>query len=402
MAAKEYYEDAFVRLGKLYLEGIFVKKDYAKAKKYFENNIVNNNPDALYYLGKIYYEGLGVTPDFQKALKCFELSTQNDGIKALFYMGLIYENGQGVDVDKQKAIECYKKCVENNDEIIITFNRNYWNEKIQKNENYYLSNNNISLMFILENNNLQLAEKYLKIAVFSELSHAQNNYGLVGQFIHKNIMNSDYWYDRASKQKFAISEFIFGHEKDSEKKYDDAIKHYLLAIQYECEPLKSWINNFIFDKRLDISKIFLIFFANLKLTLYNVDVKYFINCIFRPVIKLLLENNDKSFYFNWEIIKNGGESIMTNLHKFIFGFLLFDMQNLTKINSNCGWNEFEDQEFKTVMIDFKYKGNDLDNKKSEGNEYSNTNKENLHIFLSEEVQNIINYYKNYYEFKKIE
>ena len=78
------------------------------------------------------------------------------------------------------------------------------------------------------------------------------------------------------------------------------------------------------------------------------------------------------------------------------------MQNLTKINSNCGWNEFEDQEFKTVMIDFKYKGNDLDNKKSEGNEYSNTNKENLHIFLSEEVQNIINYYKNYYEFKKIE
>ena len=161
-------------------------------------------------------------------------------------MGLIYENGDGVEIDKLKAIEYLKKCAENYDEIFIIFNSDYWNEKIQTNENYYLANNNLSLLYIIDFNDIKSAEKYLKIAAFSELSYGQNNLGLFYQHFLKNNHEAEHMYERASKNYFSITEFIIGHNNEIENKENESINHYLNAIQYENTPIKSWINNFIF------------------------------------------------------------------------------------------------------------------------------------------------------------
>ena len=159
------YRDAYCNLGKIYLEGIGVPKDYYKARTLFEKAILDDDhygdgysgqlkPEALCYLGVIYRDGLGVEADktkaqdylmqstdngygptisyyelgnlyygeakYDEALKYYKEAKSNsfdkvqDGkyvwlneysTKACYKLGLMYDAGQGVEKNVAKAIE---------------------------------------------------------------------------------------------------------------------------------------------------------------------------------------------------------------------------------------------------------------------------------------------------------
>ena len=98
-------------LGRMYIEGSRVPKDYVKALEWVEKAAAQNDSDSLVLLGGIYYDSIGVPQDYIKARSLFEeAAAQNNPIAQLF-LGLIYENGFGVKKDYVKAREWYEKSV---------------------------------------------------------------------------------------------------------------------------------------------------------------------------------------------------------------------------------------------------------------------------------------------------
>jgi TPR repeat protein len=58
----------------MYCEGLGCKKDYKKAKKYFESAAAQGNIEALYNIGYLYQNGFGVKVDMDKAVEYYEKS----------------------------------------------------------------------------------------------------------------------------------------------------------------------------------------------------------------------------------------------------------------------------------------------------------------------------------------
>jgi len=69
---KEYEGLACVKLGRLYLRGTGVEKNYMKAKQWFEKGLEYNNYNCSMDLSYIYFYGLGVEKDLTKALALVE------------------------------------------------------------------------------------------------------------------------------------------------------------------------------------------------------------------------------------------------------------------------------------------------------------------------------------------
>lgn len=318
IAADKDDPNALNELGIIYLEGAEgIEKNYNNSMKYFLKSAESNNSDSFYYLGKMYYEGIGVEQDYKKALEFFEYSVYYCNMKALFYLGRIYENGYRINVDIQNAIKYYEECALNHDEIFIFYDENEWNEDNHINRYYYCSNNDLSLIYLTEKDFLDIAkaEKYLKITVNNEYLFGQNNLGLFYEFYSNEIQNTIYYYNRESKNHFALAEFNLGRVNEKTQNYAESFVHYELAIKYENEPLIFQFYKY-FDERLEISKSFIICFTNLKLCLHNIKlnniklaINNFINAIFRPTFKLL---------FNIKINQNQENAILKLISKISF------------------------------------------------------------------------------------
>lgn len=98
-------------LGRMYIEGYRVPKDYAKALEWVEKAAAQNDSNALFLLGGIYYDSIGVPQDYIKARRLFEASADQDNLLAQLFLGFIYEKGFGVKKDYVKAREWYEKSV---------------------------------------------------------------------------------------------------------------------------------------------------------------------------------------------------------------------------------------------------------------------------------------------------
>ena len=91
------YEKSFYLLGQLYLE----KKDFRNAKRSFEKN--KTNPLASYELGKLYYYGKGCSISHHKAFVCFLESSKNGCALASYMIGYQYYFGDGIKMNREKG-----------------------------------------------------------------------------------------------------------------------------------------------------------------------------------------------------------------------------------------------------------------------------------------------------------
>lgn len=90
-------------LGKMYLSGQGVSKDYDKAMLLFRKAANQQLPNAQNNIGVMYAGGYGVRQDFRQAIAWFEKAADRGFVNAMLNLADIYEQGVGVNKDPVAA-----------------------------------------------------------------------------------------------------------------------------------------------------------------------------------------------------------------------------------------------------------------------------------------------------------
>ena len=116
LLAAQNNSEAIYELGNRYFIGKGIKKDYEKAKLYFDKAISLGNEKGKYGIGKCYYYGNGMEQDYEKAYNIFyELMTQNKNIDAEYRIGVMYYEGHFVKQNYEMAYNIFKDLAEQDD-----------------------------------------------------------------------------------------------------------------------------------------------------------------------------------------------------------------------------------------------------------------------------------------------
>ena len=346
-------------LGKIYFQGKGAQPDYMKAKHYFELSASLNDSEAMVKLGKMYLEGKGVEKNLLKAKEYYELAIKYKNPNAMYFLSQFYSTEDSLGIDVSKSINCLLKCIQIHFEkhnLFRPLTKNYFCTFLY-NKYFYHSNNDLGLIYLIEFQDIEKADKYIKEAAYGEYPFGQNNLGLLNYFYYHNLFHAKYMFQKASKQKFAIAEYNLGFLYEQSNIIEESIEMYKKASNDEDEPF-IFRNKSYEDKRLNISKAFIICFTDLKLTFYYLSVsdyqeskKYFI----KSFSKFFM--NEKSEYYKNEVF--------TYFKEFICELPLFKMieqQNFEKNNNQEKIDQFYIKEKEVFMPqpknNFIYNNND--------------------------------------------
>lgn len=116
-AAVESHAYAQLRLGDCYKNGHGIKKDVAKANKWYSKAFAtiklkaeNGDSDAIIKLGECYLNGKGIAIDENKAIKLYTNAYKRGDAEVGAILGECYLYGNGVDEDEEKAFKIFAKC----------------------------------------------------------------------------------------------------------------------------------------------------------------------------------------------------------------------------------------------------------------------------------------------------
>lgn len=90
------------------------QKDFERAFALWNEEIKNNNDQAIANLGLMYLKGEGIQKDVFKAKEMFEKASAFDNDSANYNLALMYQSSIGVNEDTSKAIEYFRKAVAKN------------------------------------------------------------------------------------------------------------------------------------------------------------------------------------------------------------------------------------------------------------------------------------------------
>lgn len=96
-------------LGDLYLKGIFVEKNYKKAKKYYEDAILNGNVNSIEKLSDLYLKEETNFFSDKEAVNILEKYSSKNISTIFFKIAEIYSNSNYSVYDRKLAIDNYKK-----------------------------------------------------------------------------------------------------------------------------------------------------------------------------------------------------------------------------------------------------------------------------------------------------
>ena len=321
-------------LAEIYENGYGVKQDYLQAKLYLEKAAKLGNTFALIILGDMFKNGQGVEQNNMMAISYYLLAARQNFSTGLYYMGQLYSTGDITQIDNSKAIQYFLKCiaVKNNRIIYNDSNNNDFQQYILVNNEYcYHSYNDLGLIYITDFEDIEKACNYLKEAAFAEFPFGQNNLGLLHQFFLGNNEYAEHMYQRSSEHHFALAEYNLGYLREKENKIKDAIDYYIKAS--EDEDIQINFHGVVYkDKRLEISKMFIICMTNLKLVDYffqsNLkDAKYY---FIKAFSKLKIDERDSNYSFHFQAQNDDPKKFFKYIKDFIINFPLF---NFSKTNA---------------------------------------------------------------------
>ncbi|AAG12779.1 hypothetical protein; 26401-23451 [Arabidopsis thaliana] len=103
----------FNGLGYLYVKGYGVdKRNYTKAREYFEMAANNEDPSGHYNLGVLYLKGTGVKKDVRHATKYFFVAANAGQPKAFYQLAKMFHTGVGLTKNLEMATTFYKLVAE--------------------------------------------------------------------------------------------------------------------------------------------------------------------------------------------------------------------------------------------------------------------------------------------------
>lgn len=205
-------------------------------------------------------------------------------------------------------------------------------------------------------------------------------------FFLNNMPDAKYMYKRSSKHNFSLAEYNLAHLYEQNGKIEKSIEFYIKTVEHETEKMK-FLRVTIGDKRLKISKLFIICMTNLKLFLYfysqekndkkfDKSKKYFTNAISR-----LIEKNKEKYQFIFKYNRND-EKPFLYLKYYILNYPLFNLSNQPNI-------KLEDYIKENLIQNnsIKYSENSEDNKEEEDNNNDVDIEDNKNIEDEKHVNN---------------
>ena len=226
---REYYESKTVDevstsmnynvVGTLYIQGLGVAQDYAKAREWFEKAAGKGYANAMTRLGWLYANGEGVAQDYAKAREWFEKAAAKGSGNAMLKLGLLYDDGQGVAQNYAKARGWFEKAAENGEAIGMFFLGYYyaaglsvaqdytkareWYEKAAAKDNLLA----MTRLGVLYANGQGVAQDYAKASEWFEKAadkgdaDAITNLGALyanGQGVAQDYATAREWYEKAA------------------------------------------------------------------------------------------------------------------------------------------------------------------------------------------------------------
>ena len=109
---QEQFVPAFGRLGQIYMEGVLIKRDLQRAKKYWLEGAELSSRECFCSLGYFYETGQEGPPDYEKAFYYHQKAAELGNANSHNQLGLIYANSYGVEFDFDKAIYHFQRAIE--------------------------------------------------------------------------------------------------------------------------------------------------------------------------------------------------------------------------------------------------------------------------------------------------
>lgn len=184
------------RIGKMYNYGLGTEQNFCKAFEWFEKAAAAENKYAQYSLGSLYYYGNGVEQNFEKAFSLYKKSADNGNAYGCYQTAKMLESGVGAEINNELSSEYFKKAYsgfllieKNTDNADLQYKLGVMTLKgigcdadIFKAAKFFIKsadNGNVHASYRLgkiylsdDLKNLELAEKYLKIAVDKDNPYA--------------------------------------------------------------------------------------------------------------------------------------------------------------------------------------------------------------------------------------
>ncbi|KAJ1928092.1 hypothetical protein IWQ60_002350 [Tieghemiomyces parasiticus] len=110
LAVEHGFPPAFVRLARMYAEGLGVGKDAIKALELYEAAAAKGYPKAHYFMGNLYSSGHASadgTPQHDKAAASYEKAAELGVTEALHNLACLYLEGHGVEKEAMRAAEIF-------------------------------------------------------------------------------------------------------------------------------------------------------------------------------------------------------------------------------------------------------------------------------------------------------
>ncbi len=90
------------------------EKKIKKAEKLLKKACDKGIGEGCFHLGRIYDNGIVVKKDYTKAIAFYKEAIKKDYPKAYASLGIMYSNGKGVKVDNKKALELFIQSCDKN------------------------------------------------------------------------------------------------------------------------------------------------------------------------------------------------------------------------------------------------------------------------------------------------
>ena len=219
-AAEKGHAQAQAQLGRAYMLGEGVDKDYTQAIEWLRRSANQGTPTGQFLLGVMYDEGYGVEQSYSEALKWYIKAADQANAASQNNIGIICKHGRGVQQDEATAVGWFRAAAE---------------------QGHAGAQCNLASMYTRGRGvkrDYEEALKWYRQAADQNDARGQNNVGWAyeyGRGVEQNYKEAVKWYGLAAEQGYALGQCNLADMYESgrgvEQDYAEALKWYRRAAE---------------------------------------------------------------------------------------------------------------------------------------------------------------------------
>ena len=235
-------------LGKSYLYGSGVEKDFSKAFIYAQKSSSAGYAFGINLLGLLYMNGQGVEKDEIEALSLYQKAAKKGNYLAMFNLGRLYEEGNIVNKDLVKAKSWYEKVIQSGSMWGYSYIADMYFQALNDKEalKYYKLfqeksgndsiglNENIGFLYLELKDYVNAYPYLLKAAKMGSFMHTFNLLSIVNKepILKANTKEALYWARRAADKKYNKTDTLYLSQMEIYDHYYYQVKQTQQAVEF--------------------------------------------------------------------------------------------------------------------------------------------------------------------------